>query len=125
MRRRPHENVLTVLVDPAVLHDLELDLAGRDLWLWPVSTAGVYADGRQAAHVIRRRLVEARRGAWDVAAGWVPAWVAFGETWRHGDEPLAWAAHATLYDVLSPFASHVRYRRGLGGVPRLPVGREA
>ncbi|HEY1134146.1 MAG TPA: hypothetical protein VGE77_06180 [Nocardioides sp.] len=125
MRRRPHENVLTVLVDPAVLHDLELALVGHDLWLWPVRTAGVYRDGPQAARVIRRRLVEARRGEWDLAATWVPAWVAFGDTWRRGADPLPWAAHAELYGVLAPYAPHVRYRKGLAGVPRLRVAHEA
>ena len=33
MQREPHQNVATVLVDPAVLRDLELDLMSRDLWL--------------------------------------------------------------------------------------------
>lgn len=125
MRRRPHENVLTVLVDPAVLHDLELELVARDLWLWPVRTAGVYRDGAQAARVIRRRMVEARRGAWDDAVRWVPVWIAFGDTWRRGVDPLPWAAHAELYDALTPYAPHVRYRKGLAGVPRLRVTREA
>lgn len=124
MRRRPHENVLTVLVEPAVLRELELELVARDLWVWPIGTAGVYRDGPQAAQVIRRRLVESRRGSWDVAAGWVPVWVAFGDTWRRGADPLPWSAHAALYDALSPYATHVRYRRGLGGVPRLRVSQE-
>lgn len=125
MERRPHENVLTVLVEPSVLRDVELDLIPRDLWVWPISSAGVYRDGPQAAHVIRRRLVTARRGAWDVALDWVPVWIAFGASWRRrADEPLPWAAHAELYAALSPFAAHVRYRRGLGGVPRLRVAAE-
>ena len=45
MRRLPHENVATVLVDPGALVDLELDLMRQDLRLWPVSTAPICADG--------------------------------------------------------------------------------
>ena len=37
MQREPHQNVATVLVDPAVQRELELDLMARDLWLWPVA----------------------------------------------------------------------------------------
>lgn len=125
MQRQPHENVLTVLVDPAVLRELELDLVASDLWVWPVSTAPICADGPRAAFQLRRRLVEARRGAWDVAATWVPVWIAFGETWRHGTDPLPWEAHTALYRLLDAHAAQVRYRKGLTGVPRLAVGREA
>lgn len=126
MRRRPHENVLTVLVEPGVLRDVELDLVARDLWVWPISSAGVYRDGPQAAQVIRRRLVTARGAAWAIAHDWVPVWVAFGDSWRRrAGDPLPWAAHAELYAALSPFAPHLRYRKGLGGVPRLRVAAEA
>ncbi|MEQ4547463.1 MAG: hypothetical protein ABN484_07255, partial [Nocardioides kribbensis] len=72
MLREPHENVATVLVDPAVLRELELDLVALDLWVWPVATAPVYVDGPRAAFQLRRRMIEARRGAWDLAADWVP-----------------------------------------------------
>lgn len=123
-RREPHENVATVLVDPAALRELELDLVTLDLWVWPVATAPVHVDGERAAFQLRRRLVEARRGAWDDAAGWVPVWISFGTRWRRGDEPLPWAAHVALYDTLEHHAAHVRYRRGLGGVPRLAVTTE-
>jgi hypothetical protein len=124
MRRVPHENVATVLVAPSALRDLELDLMALDLWVWPVATAPVHEDGSRAAFQLRRRLVEARRGAWDGAAEWVPVWVAFGASWRTGDEPLPWAAHHALYAALDEHAEHVRYRRGLGGVRRLAVTRE-
>ncbi|MDT9594114.1 hypothetical protein RDV89_13610 [Nocardioides zeae] len=125
MHRRGHENVLTVLVDPRALRELELQLVTHDLWVWPVGTAGVYRDGPQAAQVLRRRLVEARQGAWDVAADWTLVWIAFGDSWRHGADPLPWSAHAALYDALAPFADRVRFRRGLGGIPRLRVRAEA
>jgi len=122
--RRPHENVATVLVDPAVLHDLELSLMALDLRLWPVETAPISPDGPRLAFQIRRRLLMARRGAWDDAAAWVPVWIAFGDSWYVGDEPLPWAAHAALWDALAGYAAHVRYRLGLGGVPKLAVPRE-
>lgn len=125
MRREPHENVATVLVDPVILRDLELDLMTRDLWLWPVATAPVYTDGARAAFQIRRRLLMAQRGAWDVAASWTPAWVAFGVSWRDGDEPLPWAAHTALWQALGQHADQVRFRPRLGGVPTLLLPREA
>ena len=49
MRRTPHENVATVLVDPAALRDLELDLMSHDLWVWPVETAPICVDGARQA----------------------------------------------------------------------------
>lgn len=124
MRRAPHENVATVLVDPAVLHELEVHLMSLDLWVWPVATSPVYVDGPRAAFQLRRRMLIARRGAWDDAADWTPVWIAFGETWRHGAEPLPWAAHQTLWRTLEQYADRVRYRLGLGGIPRLEVPRE-
>ena len=62
--RRPHLNVATVLVEPAVLRDLELDLAGLDLWVWPIATTPNCPDGPRMAFQIRRRLahVPARAG---------------------------------------------------------------
>ena len=124
MRRAPHENVATVLVAPVALRGLELDLMPLDLWVWPVATAAVYDDGPRAAFQIRRRMVEARRGAWDLAAAWTPVLISFGESWYDGAEPLPWAAHSTLWRSLERHADHVRYRLGLGGVPRLAVARE-
>lgn len=125
VRRPPHDNVATVLVDPAVLRGLELDLAALDLWVWPIATAPGCPDGPRLAFQVRRRLVESRRGAWDDAADWVPVWISFGESWREGEEPLPWAAHAALWDSLQAYAAHTRYRLGLGGVPKLVVQREA
>jgi hypothetical protein len=124
MRRDPHENVATVLVDPRVLRDLEMHLMSLDLRLWPVATAPICPDGPRAAFQLRRRMLTARRGAWDEAAGWTPVWIGFGESWYDGAEPLAWSAHQTLWRTLELYAEHVRYRLGLGGVPRLDVPRE-
>lgn len=124
MLRPAHENVATVLVDPAVLVELEIELMALDLWLWEVATAPNCADGPRQAFQLRRRLLMARRGAWDHAAEWVPVWISFGDTWHHGAEPLSWAARTTLYRTLDDHADHVRYRRGLGGVPPLDVPRE-
>jgi hypothetical protein len=124
VERRPHENVATVLVDPAVLRDLEMHLVALDLWLWPVATAPICADGPRRAFQIRRRMVEARRGAWDDAADWTPVWISFGESWYDGAEPLPWTAHRVLWQTLARYGDRVRYRLGLGGVPRLDVPRE-
>ena len=124
MQRAPHENVATVLVDPAALRELELELMVLDLWVWPVATAPICEDGPRQAFQVRRRLVEARRGAWDLAADWVPVWIAFGDSWHHGADPLPWAAHETLWGVLRAHSDQVRYQARLGGVPRLPLPRE-
>jgi hypothetical protein len=121
MGRAPHENVATVLVDPRVLGDVELELMALDLRVWPVSTAPICEDGPRQAFQIRHRLLMRHRGEWDLAAGWVPVWIGFGATWRRGDEPLPWAAHATLWRVLDAHAEHVRFHRRLGGVERLAV----
>ncbi len=124
MRRAPHQNVATVLVDPAVQRELELDLIARDLWLWPVATAPVSLDGPRQAFQIRRRMIEAKRGEWDDANTWEPAWISFGESWYVADEPLPWAAHAALWQVLAGHQDNVRYRKWVGGIPRLHVPRE-
>ena len=124
MARAPHENVATVLVDPLVLRDLEVHLMTLDLRLWPVATAPVCEDGPRTAFQVRRRLLTARRGAWDDAADWVPVWIAFGESWYDGAEPLPWSAHKTLWRTLEGYAGHVHHGRRLGGVPRLDVPRE-
>jgi len=124
MQREPHQNVATVLVDPAVQRELELDLMARDLWLWPVATAPVCIDGPRQAFQIRRRMIEGRRGAWDDAVDWDPVWIAFGDSWYDGAEPLPWAAHQTLWRALEVHGEHVRYHRRLGGVPRLDLPRD-
>ncbi|CUR59940.1 conserved hypothetical protein [metagenome] len=121
MIRRPHENVATVLVDPRALADLELQLMALDLRVWPVWTAPICADGPREAFQIRRALLERHRGAWDVALGWVPVWISFGESWGNGVDPLPWSAHQTLWRALESQADQVRYHRRLGGVRRLSL----
>jgi hypothetical protein len=124
MMREPHENVATVLVDPRVLPQLEVHLMSLDLRLWPVATAPICDDGPRRAFQVRRRMLMGKRGAWDDAADWTPVWIAFGEGWYDGAEPLPWSAHQVLYRTLDQYADHVRYRLGLGGVPRLEVPHE-
>ncbi|NUR09554.1 MAG: hypothetical protein HOQ45_21425 [Nocardioidaceae bacterium] len=124
MRREPHENVATVLVDPRLLPDLELELMAMDLQVWPVRTAPICTDGPRTAFQIRRKLLMQHRGAWDLAADWTPVWVGFGPSWHAGDEPLPWAAHAALWQVLDGHGDHVRFHRRLGGVPRLSLPRD-
>jgi hypothetical protein len=121
VRRAPHENVATVLVDPHVLEDLELMLMALDLRVWPVSTAPICADGPRTAFQIRRKMLFRHRGEWDVAAAWTPVWVGFGPIWSNGDEPLPWAAHEALWRALDEYADHVRFHRRLGGVRRMPL----
>ena len=125
MRRPPHENVATVLVDPRVLEELELELMELDLRVWPVATAPICVDGRRMAFQVRRTLLMRQRGAWDLAAEWTPVWISFGETWYDGADPLPWAAHQTLWRALEARGEHVRYLRRLGGVPPLQVPLEA
>lgn len=120
MRRAPHENVATVLVDPRVLGDVELELMALDLRVWPVRTAPNCVDGPRTAFQVRRRLLMSHRGEWDLAADWVPVWIGFGLSWQHGDEPLPWAAHQALWRALDAFADHVRFHKRLGGVHRMP-----
>jgi hypothetical protein len=78
MGRAPHENVATVLVDPRLLADVELELMLRDLHVWPVRTAPICVDGARTAFQIRRRMLMQHRGAWDRAADWTPVWISFG-----------------------------------------------
>lgn len=125
MTRPPHENVATVLVDPCVLADLELDLMLQELPVWPVTTAPVCLDGPRTAFQIRRRLLMRHQGEWDDAADWTPVWIGFGARWRKGDEPLPWAAHEALWQTLDRYAGHVRFHRRLGGIRRLPVSGDA
>lgn len=124
MRRTPRENVATVLVAPGVLADLELELMALDLRVWPVRTAPICTDGPRMAFQIRHRLLMKHRGAWDLAAEWIPVWIGFGATWHQGDEPLPWAAHETLWRALDSHAGHVRFQRRLGAVARLPLPRD-
>jgi hypothetical protein len=121
VRRVPHENVATVLVDPCVLADLELELMALDLRVWPVSTAPICVDGPRRAFQIRHRLLMRHRGEWDLAADWTPVWIGFGASWQNGDEPLPWPAHAALWRALDSYADHVRFHRRLGGVRRMPL----
>ena len=125
MARRPHELVATVLVAPRALPELEVSLMTRDLWVWPLATAPTCEDGPRLAAQTVWRMVTARRGDWDLAWGWVPVWVSFGQTWRTAEEPLPWAAHTSLWEALGGFAEHVRYRRWLAGVAPLPAPRGA
>ena len=113
-----------MLVDPRVLADVELDLMALDLRVWPVRTAPICTDGARTAFQIRRRLLMARRGEWDLAADWVPVWIGFGAGWQNGDEPLPWSAHEALWRALDSFADHVRFQRRLGGVQRLPLPKD-
>lgn len=124
--RPPHENVATVLVDPRVLADLELELMELDLRVWPIRSAPNCVDGPRTAFQVRRRLVMQQRGDWDLAAEWVAVWISFGDSWRDGAEPLPWHAHQTLWQTLECYAAHVRYHRRLGGVRplRVPVELE-
>jgi hypothetical protein len=124
VRRDPHENVATVLVDPDVLADLELELMALDLLVWPVRTAPACEDGTRTAFQIRRRLLMRHRGEWDLAAEWVPVWIGFGASWRTGDEPLPWAAHEALWRALDARAAQVRFHRRLVGVRRMSVPRD-
>jgi hypothetical protein len=60
----------------------------------------------------------------DLAADWTPVWIAFGESWSQGHEPLPWAAHQVLWSTLEAFGDSARWRRRLGGIARLSVPRE-
>lgn len=119
-----HENVATVLVDPAVLRDFELDLMTHDFRAWPVHRVPTFTDPARLAFQIRRSLIDYSNGKWADAVDWTLVWVTFGDSWRDGDEPIPWSAHAALWDKLSHYTPHVHYNLGLGGVPRLSVRRE-
>lgn len=118
------ENMATVLVDPAVLDDFELDLMSHDFRVWLVEAVPTLSDPKRAAFQIRRNLLDYARGAWDLAAGWTLVWITFGESWQDGDEPLPWAAHSALWDKLAEYSDHVRYNVGLGGTKKLGIPRE-
>jgi len=121
-----HENVATVLVNPLVLRDFELDLMAHDFRVWPVhrTSTALCEDGPRLAFQLRRSLIEASQGRWAVAAEWTLVWITFGESWVQGDEPIPWPAHAALWDKLAEYGEDVRYKLGLGGVPKLYVPRE-
>ena len=125
MRERGHENVATVLVDPAILDDFELDLMADDFRVWEVAAATTFADPERLAFQVRRSLIEWSQGRWADAADWTLVWITFGESWLDGDEPIPWPSHAALWDKLATYRPRVRYNLGLGGVPRLSVQREA
>ena len=125
MRGDGFENMATVLVNPAVLDDFELDLMSQDFRVWPVHATTVFPDPAQAAMQIRRSLIDWSKGRWAVAADWTVVWITFGESWLDGDNPIPWPAHAALWKKLAEYATNVRYNLGLGGVPRLGVPREA
>ena len=124
MYEQGHENVATVLVNPAVLRDFELDMMANDFRVWAVDSVHTFPDPRRLAFQIRRSLIDFSQGRWAAAADWTLVWVTFGESWLDGDEPVPWPAHAALWDKLAEFADDVRYNLGLGGVPRLSVPRE-
>ncbi len=121
---RGHENVATVLVDPSVLGDFELDLMSHDFRVWIVSEVSTFPDASRLAFQIRRSLIEWSQGKWAHAADWTLVWITFGESWQDGDEPIPWPAHAALWDKLAEYREHARYNLGLGGVPRLSVPRD-
>ncbi|HJQ02319.1 MAG TPA: hypothetical protein VJ851_12020 [Jatrophihabitans sp.] len=125
MRGEGFENMATVLVNPAVLGDFELDLMSHDFRVWAVHATTVFPDPAQAAMQIRRALIDWSNGRWAVAADWTVVWITFGESWLDGDNPIPWPAHAALWKKLAEYATNVRYNLGLGGVPRLGVPREA
>ena len=125
MSGRGFENMATVLVDPAVLYDFELDLMSHDFRVWLVHAAPTFADAPRLAFQIRRNLIDWSNGRWSVAADWTLVWITFGESWLDGDEPIPWPSHAALWDKLAEYAPNVRYNLGLGGVPRLGIPREA
>jgi hypothetical protein len=125
MRGRGFENMATVLVDPAVLDDFELDLMSHDFRVWLVHCAPTFPDAPRLAFQIRRSLIEWSNGRWAEAADWTLVWITFGESWLDGDEPIPWPSHAALWDKLAGYAPHVRYNLGLGGVPKLGIPREA
>jgi hypothetical protein len=114
-----------VLVDPAVLDDLELDLMAEDFRVWEVQSVATFPDAERLAFQIRRSLIEWSQGRWADAAEWTLVWITFGESWLDGDEPIPWPSHAALWDKLAAYRPHVRYNLGLGGVPRLSVQTES
>jgi hypothetical protein len=124
VRPQGFENVATVLVNPAVLKDFELDLMANDFRVWIVQTVPTFPDAPRLAFQLRRNLIDWSQGRWSAAADWTLVWITFGESWLDGEEPIPWPSHAALWDKLAEYAKDVRYNLGLGGVPRLTVPRE-
>jgi hypothetical protein len=124
VRPAGHENVATVLVDPAVVRDFELDMMASDFRVWPVHKAPTFVDAPRLAFQIRRSLIDYSQGRWADAADWTLVWITFGESWLAGEEPIPWPSHAALWDKLASYGDSVRYNLGLGGVPRLSVPRD-
>lgn len=125
MRGEGFENMATVLVDPMIIDDFELDLMSHDFRVWTVHTTPIFRDAPQAAMQIRRSLIDWSQGRWAAANDWLVVWVTFGDSWLDGDDPIPWPAHSALWAKLAEYTDHVRFNRGLGGVPRLGVPREA
>jgi hypothetical protein len=125
MSGRGFENMATVLVDPAVLPDFELDLMSNDFRVWTVHTAPVLRDAPRAAFQIRRSLIDWSNGRWEIAADWTLVWITFGESWLDGENPIPWPSHAALWSKLTEYEANVRYNLGLGGVPKLGVPRDS
>jgi hypothetical protein len=116
--------VATVLVEPCVLPDFELDLMAHDFRVWDVARTPAFVDPARLALQIRRSLCEANQYAWWDAVDWTLVWITFGDSWRDGDEPIPWPSHSALWDKLATYRPHVRYHLGLGGIPHLPVAQE-
>ena len=122
------ENVATVLVDPAILDDFELDLMADDFRVWEVQSVTTFPDAARLAFQVRRSLIEWSQGRWADAADWTLVWITFGESWLDGDEPIPVAiARSTPVGQARrlPTVRGVRYNLGLGGVPRLSVPSDA
>ena len=114
----------TVLVDPDVLADFELDLMAHDFRVWAVHRVTTFPDAPRLAFQLRRSLIDWSQGRWAVAANWTLVWITFGDSWLDGEEPIPWPAHAALWDKLAEYSEHVRYNLGLGGVPKLSVPQD-
>jgi hypothetical protein len=128
MRGPGFENMATVLVNPAVLHDFELALMSLDFRVWTVHTVSTFADAPQAAYQIRRNLIDWSNGEWEVAETWTLVWITFGDSWideKDAENPLPWTAHDALWNKLADYSDNVRYNWGLSSVPRLGVPRES
>jgi hypothetical protein len=125
VRAEGFENMATVLVNPAVLADFELDLMSHDFRVWTVHTATTFPDAPRVALQIRRALIDWSNGRWNVAANWTVVWITFGESWLDGDNPIPWPSHAALWKKLAEYSDDVRYNLGLGGMPRITVPRES
>jgi len=116
MRPQGHENVATVLVEPAVLPDFELDLMANDFRVWAVNRVPTFPDAPRLAFQIRRSLIDLSNGRWADAADWTLVWITFGDSWLDGDEPIPWPAHAAnrniAYNGTVMQSAVERYRTG-------------